>query len=105
MPRFIQVLHKRMRIKKDPGLVVTSLRFGTIPMRLFQPEVASPSLRRGVIFFHGGGTVLGSLGKMVLGGSVKEEPHLHAKLYPPLPWEPCWSPSKESAAGGFYREP
>ncbi|XP_030739137.2 arylacetamide deacetylase-like 4 [Globicephala melas] len=61
MPRFIQFLHNRVRIKKDPGLVVTNLRFGTIPMRLFQPEVAAPSPRRGIIFFHGGGTILGSL--------------------------------------------
>uniref|UniRef100_A0A8C6AY46 Arylacetamide deacetylase like 3 n=1 Tax=Monodon monoceros TaxID=40151 RepID=A0A8C6AY46_MONMO len=61
MPRFIQFLHNRVRIKKDPGLVVTNLRFGTVPMRLFQPKVASPSSRRGIVIFHGAGAVLGSL--------------------------------------------
>ena len=105
MPRFIQFLHDSMRIKKDPGLVVPDLRFGTAPVRLFQPKAASPGPPRGIVFFHGGEAVFGSLGKMVPGSFVKEEPRLHAPLCPPLPWEPCWSDSKESAAGGSYREP
>uniref|UniRef100_A0A8C3YFU5 Arylacetamide deacetylase like 4 n=1 Tax=Catagonus wagneri TaxID=51154 RepID=A0A8C3YFU5_9CETA len=61
MPRFIQFLHDSLRIKKDPRLVVTNLHFGTIPVRLFQPVAASPSPRRGIIFFHGGAAVFGSL--------------------------------------------
>ncbi|KAM9109628.1 LOW QUALITY PROTEIN: arylacetamide deacetylase-like 4 [Megaptera novaeangliae] len=104
MPRFIQFLHNSVRIKKAPGLVVTDLRFGTAPVRLFQPKAASPGPPRGIVFFHGGEAVFGSLGKMVPGGFVKEEPRLHAQLCPPLPWEPCWSHSKESAAGHSYRD-
>ncbi|XP_068393592.1 arylacetamide deacetylase-like 4 [Eschrichtius robustus] len=61
MPRLIQFLHNSVRIKKDPGLVVTNLRFGTAPVRLFQPKAASPGPPRGIIFFHGGEAVLGSL--------------------------------------------
>uniref|UniRef100_A0A8C0CRP3 Arylacetamide deacetylase like 4 n=1 Tax=Balaenoptera musculus TaxID=9771 RepID=A0A8C0CRP3_BALMU len=61
MPRFIQFLHNSVRIKKDPGLVVTDLLFGTAPVRLFQPKAASPGPPRGIIFFHGGEAVLGSL--------------------------------------------
>ncbi|XP_069894055.1 arylacetamide deacetylase-like 4 [Dipodomys merriami] len=48
-------------IRKDHKVMVTNLRFGTIPVRLFQPKTASPSLRRGIIFYHGGGSVMGSL--------------------------------------------
>ncbi|XP_055274807.1 arylacetamide deacetylase-like 4 [Moschus berezovskii] len=61
LPRFLQFLHNSMRIKEDPALVVTNLRFGTIPVRLFQPKAPSPSPRRGIIFFHGGGALIGSL--------------------------------------------
>ncbi|XP_025224540.1 arylacetamide deacetylase-like 4 [Theropithecus gelada] len=61
MPKFIRFLHDSVRIKKDPELVVTDLRFGTIPVRLFQPKAASSRPRRGIIFYHGGGTVFGSL--------------------------------------------
>ena len=62
MPRFIQFLHNSVRIKKDPGLVVTNMHFGTIPVRLFKHKADSRSHRRGIIFFHGG-TVLGNLEK------------------------------------------
>ncbi|XP_051846804.1 arylacetamide deacetylase-like 4 [Antechinus flavipes] len=48
-------------IKKDPKVVVKNLCFGTIPVRLYQPKAASTSLRKGIIFFHGGGVVIGSL--------------------------------------------
>uniref|UniRef100_A0A4W2CQ83 Alpha/beta hydrolase fold-3 domain-containing protein n=1 Tax=Bos indicus x Bos taurus TaxID=30522 RepID=A0A4W2CQ83_BOBOX len=58
--RFLQFLQKSVRIKEDPVLVVTNLRFGTIPVRLFQPKTPSPP-QRGIIFFHGGAALVGSL--------------------------------------------
>ncbi|KAM6174138.1 arylacetamide deacetylase-like 4 [Erethizon dorsatum] len=62
MPRFVCFVHDRLTIiKKDPNVVVTNMRFGTIPVRLFQPKAASCSLRRGVVFYHGGGGKFGSL--------------------------------------------
>uniref|UniRef100_A0A2K5E7Y4 Arylacetamide deacetylase like 4 n=1 Tax=Aotus nancymaae TaxID=37293 RepID=A0A2K5E7Y4_AOTNA len=61
MPKFVRFLHDSLRIKKDPELVVTDLRFGTIPVRLFQPKAASSRRRRGIISYHGGGSVFGSL--------------------------------------------
>ncbi|XP_069894056.1 arylacetamide deacetylase-like 4 family member 1 [Dipodomys merriami] len=61
MFHFIQFVENLLPIKKDPKVMVTNLQFGTIPVRLFQPKTASPSLRRGIIFYHGGGTVMGSL--------------------------------------------
>ncbi|KAM5248722.1 arylacetamide deacetylase-like 4 [Ctenodactylus gundi] len=62
MPRFICFVHDIvMRRKKDPQVLVTDLRFGTIPVRLFQPKAASRSPRRGIVFYHGGGGMFGSL--------------------------------------------
>ncbi|KAM6174136.1 arylacetamide deacetylase-like 4 [Erethizon dorsatum] len=62
MPKFVCFIHDVMSIKKkDPKVVVTDLRFGTIPVRLFQPKEASCSSRRGIIFYHGGAALFGSL--------------------------------------------
>ncbi|XP_062961774.1 arylacetamide deacetylase-like 4 [Cynocephalus volans] len=61
MPKFFRFLHDITTIKKDLHVAVTNLPFGTIPVRLFQPKAASSSPRRGIIFYHGGGGVFGSL--------------------------------------------
>ncbi|XP_052031703.1 arylacetamide deacetylase-like 4 [Apodemus sylvaticus] len=61
MLRFIQFFYDLMVIKKNHNLVVTNMRFGTIPVRLFQPKAVSLELRRGIIFYHGGGAICGSL--------------------------------------------
>uniref|UniRef100_A0A8D2B367 Alpha/beta hydrolase fold-3 domain-containing protein n=1 Tax=Sciurus vulgaris TaxID=55149 RepID=A0A8D2B367_SCIVU len=61
MPRFVRFMQKTLTIKKNPEVVVTDLRFGTIPVRLFQPKALTSSPRRGILFYHGGGTVFGSL--------------------------------------------
>ncbi|XP_075801898.1 arylacetamide deacetylase-like 4 [Microtus pennsylvanicus] len=61
MPRFIQCIHDLAAIKKNHNLMVTNMYFGTIPVRLFQPKAVSSKLRRGIIFYHGGGTICGSL--------------------------------------------
>nr|XP_045006537.1 arylacetamide deacetylase-like 4 isoform X1 [Jaculus jaculus] len=60
-PRLLQLLQDLGTIKKDPKLVVTDMRFGSIPVRLYQPKAASCKARRGIIFFHGGGAICGSL--------------------------------------------
>ncbi|XP_043847261.1 arylacetamide deacetylase-like 4 [Dromiciops gliroides] len=61
VPKFLRFLLDRMTIKKDPTLMVKNLCFGTVPVRLYQPKATSTSLRKGIIFFHGGGMVVGSL--------------------------------------------
>nr|XP_003471462.1 arylacetamide deacetylase-like 4 [Cavia porcellus] len=57
--RFVQ--NRLVQKTKNPKVVVTDLHFGTIPVRLFEPKTMSCSPRRGIIFYHGGGGVLGSL--------------------------------------------
>ncbi|XP_021017151.1 arylacetamide deacetylase-like 4 [Mus caroli] len=61
MVRFIQVFQDLIVIKKNHNLVVTNMHFGTIPVRLFQPKAVSSEGRRGIIFYHGGGAICGSL--------------------------------------------
>ncbi|XP_039081579.1 arylacetamide deacetylase-like 4, partial [Hyaena hyaena] len=61
MPRFLQFLQGFVRTKTDARVIAVDLYFGTIPVRLFQPKAESSSPRRGIIFFHGGGGIVGSL--------------------------------------------
>ncbi|XP_069893054.1 arylacetamide deacetylase-like 4 family member 1 [Dipodomys merriami] len=61
MPRLIQFLHDLLPIMNDPKMMVTNMRFGTIQVRLYQPKGTSSGLRRGIIFYHGGGSIMGSL--------------------------------------------
>ncbi|XP_072465022.1 arylacetamide deacetylase-like 4 [Notamacropus eugenii] len=61
MPKFVRFLLQSLPIKKDPKLMVKNLCFGTVPVRLYQPKTTSVSLRKGIIFCHGGGMVFGSL--------------------------------------------
>lgn len=75
MPRFVQFLHDSLVIKKDSALVVTNMHFGTIPVRLFQPKAVSSKLQRGIIFYHGGGTLFGSLSEQIPCGMGEEGPH------------------------------
>ncbi|XP_045331645.1 arylacetamide deacetylase-like 3 isoform X2 [Leopardus geoffroyi] len=61
MPRFVRFMHDLRPLKEDPDVVVTDLRYGTIPVKLYQPKVFSCIPRPGIVFYHGGGGVLGSL--------------------------------------------
>ncbi|XP_076421747.1 arylacetamide deacetylase-like 4 [Peromyscus maniculatus bairdii] len=61
MPRFLQFLQGLMMIKKDPNVLVTDTHFGTVPVRLFKPKEVSSKPHRGIIFYHGGGAMTGSL--------------------------------------------
>ncbi|ERE83535.1 arylacetamide deacetylase-like 4-like protein [Cricetulus griseus] len=61
MPRFVCLVQDCIVSKESHGVFVKDLHFGTIPVRLFQPKAASSKPRRGIIFLHGGGAVLGSL--------------------------------------------
>ncbi|XP_048208036.1 arylacetamide deacetylase-like 4 [Perognathus longimembris pacificus] len=61
MPHVFQFVCDRLPKTNDPNLMVTNMRFGTIKVRLYQPKETSSSLRRGIVFYHGGGMVMGSL--------------------------------------------
>ncbi|XP_063293063.1 arylacetamide deacetylase-like 4 [Pelobates fuscus] len=45
----------------DPKLLVKNLKFDEVPVRIYQPKSPSAGGRKGVVFFHGGGWMFGSL--------------------------------------------
>ncbi|GAB1289213.1 AADACL4 family member 3 [Apodemus speciosus] len=61
IPTVVQFSQRLMFIKKDPNVLVTDMHFERVPVRLFKPKEVSSKLRRGIIFFHGGGAIFGSL--------------------------------------------
>ncbi|XP_047647131.1 arylacetamide deacetylase-like 3 [Phacochoerus africanus] len=61
MPQFVRFIHDLAPLKMDPDVVVKDLWFGTIPVRLYQPKASSGALRTGIVFYHGGGGIVGSL--------------------------------------------
>ena len=63
MPQSVRFIHDLAPLKMDPDVVVKDLWFGTIPVRLYQPKASSGALRTGIVFYHGGGGILGSLSK------------------------------------------
>ncbi|KYO48954.1 hypothetical protein Y1Q_0001138 [Alligator mississippiensis] len=54
------VLHKKKH-KADPELFIKNLQFEKVPVRVYEPRAPSAGLRKGIIFFHGGGGVFGSV--------------------------------------------
>lgn len=61
---FACFVHNRLfRKTNDPKVVVTDLHYGTIPVRLFQLKATSSNSFGGIVFYHGGGGIIGSLGK------------------------------------------
>ncbi|XP_044523093.1 arylacetamide deacetylase-like 4 [Gracilinanus agilis] len=58
---FIRFVLLSVPVKMDPKLVVKDLCIGSVPVRLYQPKATSASLRKGMIFIHGGGMLIGSL--------------------------------------------
>ncbi|NXO05391.1 ADCL4 protein, partial [Rhinopomastus cyanomelas] len=46
---------------RDPQLFIKDLHFDEVPVRIYTPKVPSTSKRRGIIFFHGGCGIFGSI--------------------------------------------
>ncbi|XP_049631312.1 arylacetamide deacetylase-like 3 [Suncus etruscus] len=61
MGKFVRFLHDLAPLRKDPDVVVTDLRFGTIPVKVYQPRNSCSTLRTGILYYHGGGALVGSL--------------------------------------------
>lgn len=72
---FVRYIQGRRTLGKDPKLFIKDLWFEKVPVRIYQPKAPSASQRRGVMFFHGGGWVFGSLGKISNRNSSVKEIH------------------------------
>uniref|UniRef100_A0A8C4KL27 Arylacetamide deacetylase-like 4 n=1 Tax=Dromaius novaehollandiae TaxID=8790 RepID=A0A8C4KL27_DRONO len=64
---FGRYMRRGRRLAEDPKLFIQDLQFKKVPVRVYQPKAPSDGRRRGIIFFHGGGWVFGSLGKIFAG--------------------------------------
>ncbi|KAJ6656856.1 hypothetical protein lerEdw1_003187 [Lerista edwardsae] len=59
---FVRYTQEGKKLGEDPKLIIQDLTFENIPVRLYQPrESEAQQKRRGVVFFHGGGWMFGSL--------------------------------------------
>ncbi|XP_067422942.1 arylacetamide deacetylase-like 4 [Emydura macquarii macquarii] len=58
---FVRSLRWGKKFGEDPKLFIKDLQFGKVPVRLYQPRAPCAGGRRGVIFFHGGGWMFGSI--------------------------------------------
>ncbi|XP_034760259.2 arylacetamide deacetylase-like 4 [Acipenser ruthenus] len=47
--------------KVPPQLLIKDLTFAGVPVRVYQPKAPSSGHRRGLLYFHGGGWMLGSI--------------------------------------------
>ncbi|XP_022538078.1 arylacetamide deacetylase-like 4 isoform X1 [Astyanax mexicanus] len=45
----------------SPGLRIKDMTFGGVPVRVYEPTAPSDQKRRGMMYFHGGGWILGSI--------------------------------------------
>ncbi|KAM9299034.1 arylacetamide deacetylase-like 4 [Gastrophryne carolinensis] len=58
--RFISALLVK-KLGEDPELVIKNVEFEGVPVRIYQPKAPSTGSRKGVMYFHGGGFVYGSI--------------------------------------------
>ncbi|XP_066493604.1 arylacetamide deacetylase-like 3 [Tiliqua scincoides] len=59
--QFLQFLQSPGKQGKDSTLFIRDMKFKDVPVRIYQPKVPSAGRRKGIIFFHGGGWVMGSI--------------------------------------------
>uniref|UniRef100_A0A8C0UCN5 Alpha/beta hydrolase fold-3 domain-containing protein n=1 Tax=Cyanistes caeruleus TaxID=156563 RepID=A0A8C0UCN5_CYACU len=76
---FVRYMQGRKTLGADPKLLIKDLWFEKVPVRIYQPKAPSASQRRGVMFFHGGGWVFGSLGKICNRNSSRNVSVRHLK--------------------------
>uniref|UniRef100_A0A8C0IWH5 Alpha/beta hydrolase fold-3 domain-containing protein n=1 Tax=Chelonoidis abingdonii TaxID=106734 RepID=A0A8C0IWH5_CHEAB len=61
---FTRYMRQGRKLGEDPKLFIKDLQFGKVPVRIYQPRAPSAGRRRGVIYFHGGGWMFGSISKI-----------------------------------------
>ncbi|KAJ6651721.1 hypothetical protein lerEdw1_020681 [Lerista edwardsae] len=59
--QFLRCVQSRGKQGKDPALFIKDVKFKHVPVRIYQPKTPSAGGRKGIVFFHGGGWVMGSI--------------------------------------------
>lgn len=63
---FVRWASDRLTGRKRPppiGLRIKDSTFAGVPVRIYEPTAVSQNSRRGLVYFHGGGWVVGSIGE------------------------------------------
>ncbi|XP_063001235.1 arylacetamide deacetylase-like 4 [Elgaria multicarinata webbii] len=58
---FIRIITDGLPSKKDEKLSIKNTYFEDVPVRIYHPKISSPEKRKGILFFHGGTGVIGSI--------------------------------------------
>ncbi|XP_048375169.1 arylacetamide deacetylase-like 4 [Sphaerodactylus townsendi] len=58
---FIRFIQEGKKLGEDPKLWIQDLMFEDIPVRVYQPREPKSERRKGVVYFHGGGWMFGSI--------------------------------------------
>ncbi|XP_061457427.1 arylacetamide deacetylase-like 3 [Rhineura floridana] len=59
--QFVRFVRNGWKPEKDPRLFIKDEKFKHVPVRIYQPKAPSAGQRKGIVFFHGGGWVHGSI--------------------------------------------
>ncbi|KAM6448046.1 arylacetamide deacetylase-like 4 [Liasis olivaceus] len=62
--QFVRFVRSTWTGRKDSTLFVKDTTFKHVPVRIYQPKAPSAGRRRGIVFFHGGGWIFGSVGEL-----------------------------------------
>ncbi|XP_063173554.1 arylacetamide deacetylase-like 4 [Candoia aspera] len=60
--RFVRSVRNAWTRRKDSTLFIKDTTFKRVPVRIYQPKAPSAGRRKGIVFFHGGGWIFGSIG-------------------------------------------
>ncbi|XP_028596423.2 arylacetamide deacetylase-like 3 [Podarcis muralis] len=59
--QFVRIVRNSRKLGKENALFIKDAKFKHVPVRIYQPKTPSAGGRRGIVFFHGGGWVFGSI--------------------------------------------
>ncbi|XP_062822109.1 arylacetamide deacetylase-like 3 isoform X2 [Anolis carolinensis] len=59
--QFVRLVRNGWKHTGDSALFSKDVKFGQIPVRIYQPKAPSAGRRKGLVYFHGGGFVFGSI--------------------------------------------
>ncbi|XP_060614688.2 arylacetamide deacetylase-like 4 [Anolis sagrei] len=59
--RFVRLVRSGWRRPRDPALFQKDVKFKHVPARIYQPKAPSARPRKGILYFHGGGFIFGSI--------------------------------------------
>ncbi|XP_078095164.1 arylacetamide deacetylase-like 4 isoform X2 [Mustelus asterias] len=59
--RYLRRKALKTKHKEETGLITQDVQFDDVPVRVYQPRPVSAGKRRGILYFHGGGWVFGSI--------------------------------------------